>query len=149
MCKLQRKMTSRRRSREFALQGIYSWLLTGYDISHIFSDMVSHLREMEDFKEADIEWFNVLIYGVLQNHDNLIKKILPYLDRPLKSISPIEHAILLIGSFELIEHLEIPYKVSINESVELAKSFGGTDGFKFINGVLDKLANSVRNTEIK
>ena len=69
-------------------------------------------------------------------------------DRPLAELSPVEHGILLIGSFELIHHVEVPYKVAINEAVELAKSFGGTDGFKFVNGVLDKLAADVRAHEV-
>jgi N utilization substance protein B len=70
-------------------------------------------------------------------------------DRPLAELSPIEHGILLIGSFELIHQIDVPYRVSINEAVELAKSFGGTDGFKFVNGVLDKLAAEVRSTELR
>ena len=73
----------------------------------------------------------------------------PYVDRPLAELSPVEHGILLIGSFELIHHVEVPYKVAINEAVELAKSFGGTDGFKFVNGVLDKLAADVRAHEVQ
>ena len=77
------------------------------------------------------------------------KRFTPFIDRPLTELSPIEHGILLIGSFELVHHIEVPYKVAINEAVELAKSFGGTDGFKFVNGVLDKVAAQVRPTEIK
>jgi N utilization substance protein B len=73
----------------------------------------------------------------------------PYVDRPLVELSPIEHGILLIGSFELIHHVEVPYRVAINEAVELAKSFGGTDGFKFVNGVLDKLAAQARAAELR
>ena len=72
-----------------------------------------------------------------------------HVDRPLAELSPVEHGILLIGSFELIHHVEVPYKVAINEAVELAKSFGGTDGFKFVNGVLDKLAADVRAHEVQ
>ncbi len=73
---------------------------------------------------------------------------MPHVDRPLDELSPVEHAILLIGSFELVHHVEVPYKVAINEAVELAKSFGGTDGFKFVNGVLDKMAADVRAAEV-
>jgi N utilization substance protein B len=79
----------------------------------------------------------------------LREKFAPFVDRPLAELSPIEHGILLIGSFELIHQLDVPYRVSINEAVELAKSFGGTDGFKFVNGVLDKLAAEVRTTELR
>jgi N utilization substance protein B len=78
----------------------------------------------------------------------LRERFLPYVDRPLEELSPIEHGILLIGSYELVHHVEVPYRVAINEAVELAKSFGGTDGFKFVNGVLDKLAADVRAPEV-
>jgi N utilization substance protein B len=79
----------------------------------------------------------------------LREKFTPFVDRPLAELSPIEHGILLIGSFELIHHVEVPYRVAINEAVELAKSFGGTDGFKFVNGVLDKLAAETRAAEAR
>jgi N utilization substance protein B len=79
----------------------------------------------------------------------LREKFSPFVDRPLAELSPIEHGILLIGSFELIHQVDVPYRVAINEAVELAKSFGGTDGFKFVNGVLDKLAAEARSTEVR
>jgi N utilization substance protein B len=79
----------------------------------------------------------------------LRERFVPYVDRPLAELSPVEHAVLLIGSFELVQHLEVPYRVAINEAVELAKSFGGTDGYRFVNGVLDKLAAEVRATEVQ
>ena len=79
----------------------------------------------------------------------LRERFIVHLDRPLTELSPIEHGILLIGSYELINHVEVPYKVAINEAVELAKSFGGTDGFKFVNGVLDKMAADVRAREVQ
>ena len=77
-----------------------------------------------------------------------MRLIAPHLDRPIVELSPIEHAVLLIGTFELKSHIEIPYRVVINEAVELAKSFGGTDGFRYVNGVLDKVAAQVRPTEV-
>ena len=93
--------------------------------------------------------FKTLLHGVLREAPALRERFTPYVDRPLAELSPVEHGILLIGSFELIHHVEVPYKVAINEAVELAKSFGGTDGFKFVNGVLDKLAADVRAHEIR
>lgn len=81
--------------------------------------------------------------------DNLRVQFSPFVDRPLVELSPVEHAILLMGSYELVHHIEVPYRVAINESVELAKTYGGTDGFKFVNGVLDKLATQVRATEVQ
>jgi N utilization substance protein B len=132
--------SARRRAREFALQGVYAWLLRGGEGTQDAGEIDAHLRDTEDFSEADAQWFKTLLHGVLREAPALRERFTPYVDRPLAELSPVEHGILLIGSFELIHHVEVPYKVAINEAVELAKSFGGTDGFKFVNGVLDKLA---------
>jgi len=86
---------------------------------------------------------------VLDQAPALRERFAPFVDRPLAELSPVEHAILLIGSYELVHHVEVPYRVAINEAVELAKSFGGTDGFKFVNGVLDKLAAQAREAEVR
>jgi N utilization substance protein B len=90
----------------------------------------------------------VLLHGTIRDVDLLRAEISPLIDRSIDQLSPIEHAALLIGAFELKHHIEIPYKVVINEAVELTKSFGGIDGHKYVNGVLDKLAGSLRATEI-
>src|SRR5690606_3427433 len=108
-----------------------------------------HLRDTGVSPEADAQWFKTLLHGVFREAPKLREQFSPYIDRPLSELSPVEHGILLIGSFELVHHVEVPYKVAINEAVELAKSFGGTDGFKFVNGVLDKLAADVRATEVR
>src|SRR5690606_18592559 len=109
----------------------------------------AHIRDDEEFSEADSVWFKTLLHGVVREADGLREQFTPFIDRPLEELSPIEHGILLIGSYELVHHMEVPYKVAINEAVELAKSFGGTDGFKFVNGVLDKMAAQVRATEVQ
>jgi N utilization substance protein B len=138
--------SARRLSREFALQAVYAWLVQ----SDADQDgaIEAHVKEDDQFKRADGVWFTTIWQGVLKNASELRTSFEPYLDRPLVELSPVEHAILLIGSFELTHQVDVPYRVAINESVELAKSFGGTDGFKFINGVLDKLALSVRAAEV-
>ncbi|WP_313621550.1 transcription antitermination factor NusB [Achromobacter sp.] len=141
--------SARRRAREFALQGVYAWLLRGGEGTQDAGEIDAHLRDTEDFSEADAQWFKTLLHGVLREAPALRERFTPYVDRPLNELSPVEHGILLIGSFELIHHVEVPYKVAINEAVELAKSFGGTDGFKFVNGVLDKLAADVRSHEVQ
>lgn len=141
--------SARRRAREFALQGVYAWLLRGDDGLQEAGAIDAHIRDDEEFPEADATWFKTLLHGVLKEAPGLRERFEPYIDRPLVELSPIEHGILLIGSYELIHHLEVPYKVAINEAVELAKSFGGTDGFKFVNGVLDKLAADVRPAEVQ
>ncbi|HWL28642.1 MAG TPA: transcription antitermination factor NusB [Burkholderiaceae bacterium] len=141
--------SARRRAREFALQGVYAWLLRGGEGLQDAGEIDAHIRDNEEFQEADATWFKTLLHGVLREAPSLRERFMPYVDRPLSELSPIEHGILLIGSFELIHHIEVPYKVAINEAVELAKSFGGTDGFKFVNGVLDKMAADVRPHEVQ
>ena len=141
--------SARRRAREFALQGVYAWLLRGDEGGRDAGDIDAHIRDNEDFGDADAEWYKTLYYGVLREAPTLREGFTPHIDRPLDELSPIEHAILLIGSYELRNHIEVPYKVVINEAVELAKSFGGTDGFKFVNGVLDKLAADWRQLEVQ
>jgi N utilization substance protein B len=141
--------SARRRAREFALQGVYAWLLRGDAGLQDAGEIDAHIRDDDEFQEADATWFKTLLHGVLREAPALRERFMPYVDRPLEELSPIEHGILLIGSFELIHHVEVPYKVAINEAVELAKSFGGTDGFKFVNGVLDKMAADVRPNEVQ
>jgi N utilization substance protein B len=131
---------SRRRSREFALQSLYQWLVTGHDAG----DLCRQAAEAKGFPRADKVHFEELVHGVIENAAALHAGIQPFLDRPAQSLSPIEHALLLIGAYELMKSRDIPYRVAINEAVELAKSYGGTDGHKYVNGVLDKLAAQVR-----
>jgi transcription antitermination protein NusB len=135
--------TPRHRAREFALQGLYQWLLNSEDAGVIDA----HMRQAHGFEKADAEHFNVLLHGTIRQIDELRTELTPLIDRPMEQLSPIEHAVLLIGAFELKNHLEIPYKVVINEAVELTKSFGGIDGHKYVNGVLDKLSASLRSVE--
>ena len=136
--------TPRHRAREFALQGIYQWLLNSEDAGAIDA----HIRNAHGFEKADAEHFDILLHGAIRDAENLRAVILPLIDRTIEELSPIEHAVLLIGAYELTHHVEIPYRVVINEAVELTKSFGGTDGHKYVNGVLDKLASTLRATEI-
>ncbi len=144
----QNARSARRCAREFALQGVYEWLVKGGDIDEA-GEIDANIRDSEGFEEADIEHYKALLHGAMRDADTLREKFAPFLDRPVGELSPVEHGILLIGSYELLNHVEIPYKVVINEAVELAKSFGGTDGFKFVNGVLDKLAAESRQAEVQ
>ena len=136
---------SRKIAREFTLQGVYAWLVGGADVTLI----IANLQDDEQFKRADETYFRTLIYGVIKEEDMLGARISPLLDRPLAELSPIERGILLIGAYELLHCPDVPWRVAINEGVELAKKFGGTDGHKYINGVLDKLAQDVRAVEIE
>jgi N utilization substance protein B len=135
--------TPRHRAREFALQGLYQWLLNNEDAGVIDA----HIRQAHGFDKADAAHFDVLLHGIIKQADDLRTSLAPLIDRPIAQLSPIEHAALLIGAYELKHHLEIPYKVVINEAVELTKSFGGIDGHKYVNGVLDKLAATERSVE--
>ena len=137
--------TSRRRSREFALQALYQWQLGG-DTADILE---KQLRTTKGFEKLDEAYFLTLLRGAISCAQELEQKLQPNLDRPLKQLSPIEHGILLLGAYELAHQPDVPYKVVINEAVELAKSFGGTEGHKYVNGVLDKLAAMLRSAEFK
>jgi len=136
---------SRRRAREFALQALYQWL-----VNECSADvLLAQFKEQKDFAKADQALVETLLRGVTGDAEGLRNCITPYLDRPVKELSPVEHALLLLAGCELRDHPETPYKVVINEAIELAKSFGGTDGHKYVNGVLDKLAAELRPDEVK
>ena len=135
--------SARRRSRELAMQGLYQWLVSREDAGAI----QAHLVESPGYEKADREHFEDLLNGVIAAVDELHAAIVPYLDRPTEELSPVEHAVLLLGAYELARRPEIPYRVVINEAVELAKTFGGTDGFKYVNGVLDRVAGRLRPVE--
>ncbi len=135
---------SRRKAREFAVQGLYQWKLSGGNADTI----LSQLREDKEYPKIDEAHLAVLLQGVTGGATELDAMIAPFLDRPVGELSPVEHAILLLAAYEMQHHPEIPYRVVINEAVELAKTYGGTDGHKFVNGVLDKLAAQVRAVEV-
>ena len=136
--------SARRRSREIALQGLYEWLISGAEAGVIDA----HMREQEGFDKCDAPHFDLLLHGVIREAAAIDAVLAAHIDRKAELLSPIEHAALMIGTFELMHCIEIPYRVAINEAVELAKSFGGTDGHKYVNGVLDKAAAVLRTTEV-
>ena len=138
------RKTRRRLARELALQGLYQWCVAGGTAEAI----EAQLHETREFPKTDEKYFSGLLRGVLANVPALEEQIQPYLDRPLKELSPVEISILLLGTHELKSHPEIPYRAVINEAVELAKSYGGTHGHRYVNGVLDKLAAKLRAIEI-
>jgi N utilization substance protein B len=134
---------SRRRSRELALQSLYEWLVTGHEPEAL----LRRAAEDPEHGRADKAHLDALVNGVVERAADLNGGLQPFLDRPAQSLSPVEHALLLIGAFELTACPDVPYRVVINEAIELAKSYGGTDGHKYVNGVLDKLAAQVRPGE--
>ncbi len=137
--------SARHRSREFALQGLYQWLLA----KHPAADIAREISQFRGFDKCDPHYFRDLLDGAIQDADSIELQLAPCLDRPVDKVSPIERAVLLIAGCEFSRHPEVPYRVVINEAVELAKSFGGTDGHKYVNGVLDKLAAVMREPEVR
>jgi N utilization substance protein B len=134
----------RRRSREFALQGLYEWLVSGAEAAVIDA----HMHEQDGFDKCDRAHFDALLHGCIGEAAALDAVLARHVDRKTTQLSPVEHAVLLIGVYELTHCLDVPYRVAINEAVELAKSFGGTDGHKYVNGVLDKAAADLRPAEV-
>jgi N utilization substance protein B len=136
--------SARRRARELALQGLYQWLLSRAEPKTI----AAHMREQDGFEKCDVAHFDLLLAGCIAEASELDATLERHVDRKTEHLSPIEHGVLMIGAYELKHCIEIPYKVAINEAVELAKSFGGTDGHKYVNGVLDKTAADLRPDEV-
>jgi N utilization substance protein B len=138
------RVSARRRAREFVLQGLYQRQLSGNACDAIRTQ----IADAAGFPKADQPYFDALWSGVTDEYDALVELVSPCLDRRAAELSPIERAIVVIGAWELEHRLEIPCRVVINEAIELAKSYGGTDGHKFVNGVLDRLASTLRAAEI-
>ncbi len=137
--------SQRRRSRELAVQGLYEWLLSGADAASIDA----HMREHDGFEKCDSVHFDALLNGCIAEAAALDAVLARHVDRKTTELSPVEHGVLMIGVYELMHCIDVPYKVAINEAVELAKSFGGTDGHKYVNGVLDKAAGDLRPVEVQ
>jgi N utilization substance protein B len=138
------RKSGRRRSREFALQGLYQWQLAGTGAAAIEQQMSA----AKGFDKIDRAYFSALLAGVIRESQRLDQSLQPHLDRKCAELSPVERAILLLAAYELENQHDVPYRVVINEAVELAKNYGGTDGFKYVNAVLDKLAADKRPREI-
>jgi N utilization substance protein B len=133
--------TARRQAREIALQALYAWQLSG-------EDPLAQARTLEGFERTDARFVESLLSGVLGQAEALRALIAPHLSREFARLSPIERAILYIGAYELASHPQTPFKVVLNEAVELGKSFGATDGYRFVNGVLEKIAAATRPDEV-
>jgi len=132
------------KARHHAVQAIYQWQLTGQDINSIREQFISE----QDTRGFDLSYFESLLRGVPTHLGELDEWLGPCLDRSIESVDPVERAVLRLGAFELVHQPEVPYKVIINEAVELAKVFGAEQGHRYVNGVLDKLARRIRKAEI-
>ncbi|MBA6389422.1 transcription antitermination factor NusB [Colwellia sp. BRX10-3] len=137
------KPSPRRKARELAVQAVYSWQLSQNNIAEIELNFLTE----NSARRFDIPYFQQLFRGISAQVGSIDEKISPHVDRPLKDVDPVEKAILRVAVFELSECLDVPYRVIINEAIELAKSFGADDSHKFVNGVLDKVVKLVRPNE--
>jgi N utilization substance protein B len=135
---------ARRRSREFALQALYQWLLSKRSPKEIAAD----ISEFRGYDKSDPLYFHDLLEGAVADAEKIEAALTPCIDRALAQVSPVERAVLMIACCEFMRHPEVPFRVIINEAVDLTKSFGGTDGHKYVNGVLDKLALTLREHEV-
>ena len=133
----------RRKARHFGLQALYQWTLS--DASLV--DIDAEFRVDNDFRHTDGEYFQALLRGVMEDVESLEALFSPLLDRALDDLDPIERNLLRMGTFELKERIDVPYKVVINEAVSLAKKFGATESHRYINGILDKVASELRTVE--
>ncbi len=134
---------NRRWARRLCLQALYQWEITHHDIREIEANSLQD----ENIERVDVEYFKALLQGVGENLDSIQTYIKRYIDRPVSEIDPIEISILRMAVFELLQRPDVPYKVVLNEALELGKAFGATDGYKFVNGILDKVAREVRRDE--
>ncbi|WP_304639488.1 transcription antitermination factor NusB [Pseudomonas sp.] len=138
------KASARRKARSMAVQALYSWQIADQPVS----DIEAQFRTDNDFSKVDGAYFHELLTGVPRNLTELDEHLGSVLDRPVKDVDPIELAVLRIGVYELSRRIDVPYKVVINEGIEMAKIFGATDGHKYVNGILDKLAPRLRSAEV-
>ena len=133
----------RHKARRYAVQALYHWQLTADTAQDVIDYMLPDINQ----NKTDLEYFTELVYKVIENASEIDVAISPYLDRELESVDPVERAILRLATYELIFHHEIPYRVVINEAIEHCKTFGAEDGHKYINGVMDKAAEQLRQIE--
>ena len=136
----------RHKARHYAMQALYQWHMAGANLN----DIEAEFRAEYDFGKVDGDYFHTLLHDIPARLDDIEANFSPYMvERALDELDPVERAILRMGTFELMDRIDVPYKVVINESVNLAKKFGATDGHKFINGVLDQVAHQLRGVEIE
>jgi transcription antitermination protein NusB len=134
---------ARSQARRCAMQALYQWQLT----EQSFSEILAQFLERDEYKTADSAYFHELLSGSIEHHQVLSSKLSEFADRPWIQMDPIERAVLLLGMYELMHRLDVPYRVVVNEAVELTKQFGATDGYKYINALLDRAARDIRSNE--
>ncbi|MFI2811437.1 MULTISPECIES: transcription antitermination factor NusB [Microbulbifer] len=136
--------SARRKARHYAMQALYQWQMAGASLNAIEAEFHAD----NDMSKTDVAYFRDLFHGVAKNLDEVEGAFGPHLDRGIEALDPVSRALLRMATYELQNRIDVPYKVVINESVALAKKFGPTDAFKYINGILDKTAADVRAAEV-
>lgn len=134
---------ARSQARRCVLQALYQWQLT----EQSFAEILAQFIERDEYKTADAGYFHELLSGSIEQHQRLSARVSEFADRPWVQMDPIERAVLLLGMYELLHRLDVPYRVVVNEAVELTKQFGATDGYKYINALLDRAARDIRAAE--
>ncbi|WP_105102039.1 transcription antitermination factor NusB [Microbulbifer pacificus] len=137
--------SARRKARHYAMQALYQWQMAGASLNAIEAEFHAD----NDMSKTDVAYFRELFHGVAKNLDDIEGTYAQYLDRSVEELDPVSRALLRMSTYELKNRIDVPYKVVINEAVALAKKFGPTDAFKFINGILDKVAAKERSVEVK
>ncbi|QKX16083.1 transcription antitermination factor NusB [Microbulbifer sp. YPW1] len=137
--------SARRKARHYAMQALYQWQMAGSNLNAIEAEFHAD----NDMSKTDVAYFRELLHGVAKNLDEIEGAYSQYLDRDVEELDPVSRALLRMSTFEMKNRVDVPYKVVINEAVALAKKFGPTDAFKFINGILDKVAATERSVEVK
>lgn len=140
----KQSISGKRKARKLALQALYQWLMSGSDLAEI----EAQFRLINNMSKVDVDYFCRLLYGIPEHINELEGSFAPFLDREVNELNPIELTVLRLGSFELFHCPEIPYKVVLDESISLTKEFGSQDGHRYVNGVLNNLAQQVRVVEI-
>jgi N utilization substance protein B len=141
--RVDRSARARNLARKFAMQALYQWQLTGQSAAELRNQFAT----AEDFESADATYFSELVNGVTESAERFAAELAELIDRPVAQLDPVEHALLLIGLYELANRLDVPFRVVINEAVDLTRRFGATDGHKFVNAVLDRAARTRRAAE--
>jgi N utilization substance protein B len=139
------KPSMRKKARRYAVQGIYQWHLSGNPIK----DIEFQFLETINSKKVDVEYFQEILVNTLTGITEIDELLKPIIERDIEEVNPVELAVIRLACYELMSRLDVPYKVVINEALELTKTFGASEGHKFVNGILDKLARQLRKMEIK
>jgi len=139
------KVKARKKARQLIMQALYQWSMTEVDLY----PLQMQFHQMNDMAKVDKDYFDALLYAIIKNLEEIDSKFTPYLDRKFEDLNPVELAVIRLGTYELLHCLEIPYRVVLFEAVSLTKEYGSEDGYKYVNGILNKVAREMRKAEVE